>query len=144
MSLVIVEYQAINKKDNLEKQIENIKIYLNAQGKPYEIISDIGSGINYQNKGLKALIERISQNRVEKVVVLYKDRLLRFGFELVEYVASLHNCNIEIIDHTKKSEQQELIEDLIQIITMFNCKLQGKHANKARKLIKELSDGDQK
>ena len=131
-------------KDDLEKQIENIKIYLNAQGKPYEIISDIGSGINYQNKGLKALIERISQNRVEKVVVLYKDRLLRFGFELVEYVASLHNCNIEIIDHTKKSEQQELIEDLIQIITMFNCKLQGKHDNKARKLIKELSDGDQK
>lgn len=131
-------------KDDLEKQIENIKIYLNAQGKPYEIISDIGSGINYQNKGLKALIERISQNRVEKVVVLYKDGLLRFGFELVEYVASLHNCNIEIIDHTKKSEQQELIEDLIQIITMFNCKLQGKHANKARKLIKELSDGDQK
>ena len=131
-------------KDDLEKQIENIKIYLNAQGKPYEIISDIGSGINYQNKGLKALIERISQNRVEKVVVLYKDRLLRFGFELVEYVASLHNCNIEIIDHTKKSEQQELIEDLIQIITMFNCKLQGKHANKARKLIKELSHGDQK
>ena len=129
-------------KDDLERQIENMKIYLNAQGKPYEIISDIGSGTNYKNKGLKELIERISQNKVEKVVVLYKDRLLRFGFELVEYVASSHNCNIEIIDHTEKSEQQELVEDLVQIITVFSCKLQGKRANKARKLVKELIDGD--
>ena len=71
-------------KDDLERQIENMKLYLNAQGRPYEIISDIGSGINYKKKGLKELIKRISQNKVEKVVVLYKDRLLRFGFELVE------------------------------------------------------------
>mgnify|MGYP002520907752 CR=1 FL=1 len=87
---------------------------------------------------MKELIKRITQNKVEKVVVLYKDRLLRFGFELVEYVASLYNCDIEIIDNTEKSEQQELVEDLVQIITVFSCKLQGKRANKARKLVKEL------
>ena len=74
----------------------------------------------------------------EKVVVLYKDRLLRFGFELIEYIASLYNCEIEIIDNTEKSEQQELVEDLVQIITVFSCKLQGKRANKAKKLIREL------
>ena len=125
-------------KDDLERQIENMKLYLNAQGKPYEIISDIGSGINYKKKGLKELIKRISQNKVEKVVVLYKDRLLRCGFELVEYIASLYNCDIEIIDSTEKSEQQELVEDLVQIITVFSCKLQGKRANKARKLVEEL------
>ena len=125
-------------KDDLERQVENMKLYLTAQGKPYEIISDIGSGINYKNKGLKELIKRISQNKVEKVVILYKDRLLRFGFELVEYIASLHNCNIEIIDNTEKTEQQELVEDLVQIITVFSCKLQGKHANKTKKLVKEL------
>ena len=127
-------------KDDLERQIENMKLYLTAQGKPFEIISDIGSGINYKKKGLKELIKRISQNKVEKVVVLYKDRLLRFGFELVEYIASLYNCDIEIIDSTEKSEQQELVEDLVQIITVFSCKLQGKHANKARKLVEELTD----
>lgn len=87
---------------------------------------------------MKELIKRISQNKVEKVVVLYKDRLLRFGFELVEYIACLYNCEIEIIDNTEKSEQQELVEDLVQIITVFSCKLQGKRANKARKLVKEL------
>ena len=84
------------------------------------------------------MIRRISQNKVEKVVVMYKDRLLRFRFELVEYIARLHYCDIEIIDKTKKSEQQELVEDLIQIITVFSCKLQGKRANKTRQLVKEL------
>ena len=64
--------------------------------------------------------------------------LSRFGFELVEYIASLYNCDIEIIDNTEKSEQQELVEDLVQIITVFSCKLQGKRANKARKLVEEL------
>lgn len=118
-----------------------MKMYLTAQGKPFEIISDIGSGINYKKKGLKELIKLISQNQVDKVVILYKDRLLRFGYELVEYIASLYNCEIEIIDNTEKSEQQELVEDLVQIITVFSCRLQGKRANKARKLVKELIEG---
>lgn len=127
-------------KDDLERQIENMKLYLNAQGRPYEIISDIGSGINYKKKGLKELIKRISQNKVDKVVVFHKDKLLRFGFELIEYIASLHDCGIEIIDNTEKSDDQELVEDLVQIITLFNCKLHGKRANKTKKLIKELTE----
>ena len=131
-------------KDDLERQIENVRTYLIAKGQPFEIISDIGSGINYKKKGLKELIKLITQNKVEKVVILYKDRLLRFGFELVEYIASLYNCEIEIMDSTEKSEQQELVEDLVQIITVFSCKLQGKRAGKARKLVKELiEEGDE-
>ena len=130
-------------KDDLERQIENVKLYLLAQGKPFEIISDIGSGINCKRKGLLELLDRINKNEVEKLVVLYKDRLSRFGFELIEYVASLHGCEIEIIDNTQKTEQEELVEDLVQIITVFSCKLQGKRAHKARKLIKELVDGEQ-
>ena len=94
-------------KDDLERQIENMKLYLTAQGNHFEIISDIGSGINYKKKGLKELIKRISQNKVEKVVVLYKDRLLGFGFELVEYIASLYNCDIEIIE-------RKLVKELIE------------------------------
>ena len=106
-------------KDDLERQMDNVKTYLMAKGQPFEIISDIGSGIDYKKKGLRELIKRISQNQVEKVVVLYKDRLLRFGFELVEYIASLYNCEIEIIDNTEKSEQRELVEDLYKIIYVF-------------------------
>lgn len=120
-----------------------MEMYLISQGRPFEIISNIGSGINYKKKGLKELIKLITQNKVEKVVVLYKDRLIRFGFELIEYLASLYNCEIEIVDSTEKSEQQELVEDLIQIITVFSCRLQGKRANKTRKLVRELiEDGE--
>lgn len=129
-------------KNDLERQIENMNLYLMAQGKPFEIISDIGSGINYKKKGLRQLIQQITQGKVEKVVVLYKDRLLRFGFELIEYIANLHHCEIEIVDTTKKSEQEELVEDLIQIITVFSCKFQGKRANKAKKMIEELKKDD--
>ena len=133
---IVVGYCRVSshkQKDDLERQIENVRIYLLAQGKPFEIISDIGSGINYKRSGLADLLEKINSNEVAKVVILYKDRLARFGFELIEYVASLHGCEIEIIDNTKKTEQEELVEDLVQIITVFSCKLQ---------LIKELIGGD--
>ena len=129
-------------KDDLERQIENVRTYLLAKGEPFEIISDIGSGINYKKKGLQELIKRISENQVEKVVILYKDRLLRFGFELVEYLAMLHHCEIEIIDNTERTEQQELLEDLVQMITVFSCKLQGKRANKAKRMIRELTNDE--
>ncbi|RGS69332.1 IS607 family transposase, partial [Mitsuokella sp. AF21-1AC] len=100
---------------------------------PFEIITDIGSGINYKKDGLQELIHRIEANQVEKVVVLYKDRLVRFGFELLETIATIHGCKIEIVDMARKSEQQELVEDLVQIITVFSCELQGKRAHQAKK-----------
>ncbi len=130
-------------KDDLVRQVENMSTYLIAQGKPFEIIQDIGSGINYKKKGLKQLIKQVTQGEVDKIVVLYKDRLLRFGFELMEYVCSLYHCEIEIVDITKKSEQEELVEDLIQIVTVFSCRLQGKRANKTKKMIEELVKNDQ-
>ena len=55
----------------------------------------------------------------------------------------LYNCDIEVIDNTEKSEQQELVEDLVQIITVFSCKLQGKRANKVKKLVEELIQEDE-
>lgn len=127
-------------RDDLQRQIENMELYLNNLNKPYEIISDIGSGINYSKKGLRELIKKITAGQVEKIVVLYKDRLLRFGYELVEYIANLYGCEIEVIDNTEKIEEQELVEDLIQIVTVFSYRLQGKRANKARKMIQELVD----
>ena len=127
-------------KDDLERQIENVSKYLIAQGKPYEIISDVGSGINYNKDGLHELIQKITSNQVSKVVVMYKDRLLRFGFDLLEYIASLYDCKIEVIDNTEKTEQEELVEDLVQIITVFSSNLQGKRAKKTREIIKELTE----
>ena len=112
------------------------------KGYSFEIISDIGSGINYNKKGLNKLIKEITENKIEKIVILYKDRLLRFGFEIIENLCKDKGTIIEIIDNTEKTEEQELVEDLVQIITVFSCKLNGKRANKAKKLIKELISDD--
>lgn len=84
----------------------------------------------------------MTNRNISKVAVLYKDRLTRFGFEMIEYLAELYDCEIEIVDTTERTEQQELVEDLIQIITVFSCKSQGKRANKAKKMIKELTEND--
>ena len=113
-----------------------------AKGYQFEIITDIGSGINYNKKGLHQLLDMVMSSEVEKIVVLYKDRLIRFGYELIEQLCDKFGTVIEIIDTTEKTEQQELVEDLVQIITVFSCKLQGKRANKAKKMIQELKCDD--
>ena len=113
-----------------------------ANGYQFEIITDIGSGINYNKKGLNQIIDMVTNSEVEKIVVLYKDRLIRFGYELIENLCNKFGTAIEIIDNTEKTEQQELVEDLVQIITVFSCRLQGKRANKAKKMIKELIEDD--
>jgi len=129
-------------KDDLERQIENVKTYMIAKGYQFHVITDIGNGINYNKKGLNQLIDMITNCEVEKIVILYKDRLIRFGFEIIENLCNKYGTTIEIIDNTEKNEEQELVEDLIQIITVFSCRLQGKRANKAKKMIKELLEND--
>ena len=78
---------------------------------------------------------------MSKVVVLYKDRLVRFRFELIEGIYYRFGTYIEIIDTTEKTQEQELVEDLVQIITVFSCRLQGKRSKKTRELIQELQEG---
>ena len=92
--------------------------------------------------GVSVAIKEDLVNKIEKIVILYKDRLLRFGFEIIENLCKDKGTIIEIIDNTEKTEEQELVEDLVQIITVFSCKLNGKRANKAKKLIKELISDD--
>ncbi len=129
-------------KDDLVRQEDNVKTYMLAKGYQFEIVTDIGSGINYNKKGLNHLIDLITNSEVDKIVVLYKDRLLRFGFELIENLCTKYGTKIEIIDSTDKTEEQELVEDLVQIVTVFSCRLQGKRAHKAKKMIKEFLEND--
>ena len=72
--------------------------------------------------------------------MLYKDRLLRYGFELVEYFASLNNVKIRVLDKINKTEDEELVEDLVQIVTVFSCKIQGKRKNKTKKILEEIKE----
>lgn len=129
-----------SQKDDLETQVQNVKSYMYAKGYKFDIIKDIGSGINYKKKGLKELINRIENNEVSKVVILYKDRLIRFGFELIEYLCEINNVEIEVIDNSECSKEKELTDDLIQIITVFANRLYGQHSKKTKRLINEVKN----
>ena len=140
--LNVIGYARVSSKkqsDDLERQVNNLKLYLNNKYQSYEIITDIGSGINYNKKGLQLLIDKINKKEVDVIVVLYKDRLLRFGFELVEYFARINNVKIEVLDKVNKTQDEELVEDLIQIITVFSCKIQGKRKTKTKELLEDFS-----
>ena len=125
-------------KDDLKIQVENVKSYMYAKGYKFEIITDIGSGINYKKKGLLQLINKINNHEVSTVVVLYKDRLIRFGFDLLNYLCEINGVKIEVIDNTEYSKEQELTDDLIQIITVFANRLYGQRSKKTKRLIDEI------
>ena len=129
-----------SQKDELEKQVENVKSYMYAKGYSFEVITDIGSGINYKNKGLQKLISLIDSNQVTKVVILHKDRLVGFGFELIQLLCELHDVKIEIIDKSERSNEEESTDDLIGIITLFAERLYGSRSKKTRTLIERVSD----
>jgi predicted site-specific integrase-resolvase len=84
------------------------------------------------------LLELICKNRVDTVYVLYKDRLVRFGFEIIQKVAELHGTRIVVLDSEEKTKEQELVEDLMQIVTVFSCRLHGKRATKTKQLMQDL------
>ena len=129
-----------SQKDELEKQVENVKSYMYAKGYSFEVITDIGSGINYENKGLQKLISSINSNQVTKVVILRKDRLVQFGFELIQLLCELHDVKIEIIDNSERSNDKELTDDLIEITKLFANRLYGSRSEKTRTLIERVSD----
>ena len=141
----IVLYARVSTKkqmDDLDRQIENLKTYAYTKGYSFELITDIGSGLNYKKEGLKKLIRMICNKEIKKLVILYKDRLVRFSFELIEEVCRINDVEIEIIDNTTVSKEQELTDDLIQIITVFANRLYGSRSKKTASLIKQVKYND--
>ena len=134
-----VRVSSNHQKDDLERQYELMELFLAKQGKEFKIIKDIGSGINYNKKGLKELLKLIATNRCDTIFVLHKDRLVRFGYELIEEFAELHNTKIVIINKDdEKTDEEEFVEDILNIIHVFSCKLNGKRSHINKKIIKEL------
>ena len=78
-----------------------MELFLAQKGKSFKIISDIGSGINYKKKGLSELLTLISTNQVDTLYIVYKDRLVRFGYELIEKICEIHNVKIEVINQSE-------------------------------------------
>ena len=140
---IVIGYARVSSRkqeDDLNKQIENLKTYMFAKGYSFEMITDIGSSINYSKKGLINLLERIHNGEVSKVVVLYKDRLVRFGFELLETVCKLNDCEIEIVDNTPKTNEEELVNDLVKVVNVFGSELKGGQSKLIKQFVEDLKD----
>lgn len=109
-----------------------------SKGYQFDIITEIGSGLNYSKKGLLKLIELINNREIDRVVVLYKDRLVRFGFELLEYLCQLNAVELVVIDHSEKSKEEELNEDLTKVI----ADLYGPRSKRTKDLLKVVKNND--
>ena len=140
---IVIGYARVSSRkqeDDLNKQIENLKTYMFAKGYSFEMITDIGSSINYSKNGLTKLLERIHNGEVSKVVVLCKDRLVRFGFELLETVCKLNDCEIEIVDNTPKINEEELVNDLVKVVNVFGSELKGEQSKIIKQFVEDLKD----
>jgi len=108
-------------RDDLGRQVEFMQSrYPNA-----EVVKDIGSGLNYKRKGLKSILERAMRGDKLEVVVAHKDRLARFGFELIEWIIQLHSGKIVVLKQTHLSPSPELTTDLLSILHVFSCRMHG-------------------
>lgn len=126
-------------KKDLERQHE----FFRSKFPNYEIITDIGSGINFKRKGLNKILELAKKGDIREVVVTHKDRLCRFGFELIEkIITEWSNGKIVVLNKEEMSPEQELSKDLISIITVFSSRLYGLRSNSIKRQIKEAIKQD--
>ena len=127
-----------------QKQKEDLQRQINVMKEKYPnhiIISDIASGLNFKRKGLLDIINMAIKNEIEEVVISYKDRLARFGYELIETILKEHsNAKIKILNKTEeKTKEEELTEDIISIMNVYVAKINGlrKYKTEITKTIKE-------
>jgi predicted site-specific integrase-resolvase len=129
-----------DQKKDLERQIKVLEMYCSSHGWKYEVISDLGSGMNYKKKGLVNLLDRIVSDKVGRLVLTHKDRLLRFGAELVFSVCETKNVEIVIINQgDERSFEEELASDVLEIVTVFSARMYGAGSHKNKKLIEGVT-----
>jgi len=123
-------------KDDLERQVQAIKQYAKEKGWSVEILKDIGSGLNEKRKNYQKLLKMVMNKEVSKVIITYPDRLTRFGFETLKTLFQAFGTEIIVINETQKEPKEELIEDLITIISHFAGKLYGMRSHKYKEVMK--------
>lgn len=130
-----------DQKDDLIRQVQVLELYCARAGFNYEVIQDLGSGMNYYKKGLTRLLNLILDGQVKRLVLTHKDRLLRFGAELVFAICEAKEVELIIInkgDENMKFEE-ELPKDILEIITVFSARLYGSRSKKNKKLLDDMA-----
>lgn len=127
-------------KNDLENQIESLKLYSASKGYRISgIYSDIASGISFdKRKGFMEMVNHILDNEAEKVVITYKDRLSRVGFDLFKNLFSAFGCNIEVMYESsdKATDEKEIFEEIISLLHCYSMRMYGKRRGK----MLEISD----
>ena len=131
-----------DQKEDLARQAALLESYCAANGWSYEIIQDLGSGMNYNKRGLQQLIKRLCQGEVARLVLTHKDRLLRFGADLIFSLCEIFNTEVVILNLSEQplSFEEELAQDVLEIITVFSARLYGSRSHKNRKLVESLRE----
>jgi putative resolvase len=125
-----------DQKEDLKRQAEILATYCSKHGWNFQVIQDLGSGMNYQKKGLKNLIQLILEKRISRLVLTHKDRLLRFGAELIFALCEVKQIEVILINKGDEvSFEEELAQDVLEIITVFSARLYGSRSKKNKKLI---------
>ena len=130
-----------DQKSDLVRQIALLESYCAANGWSYEVIQDLGSGLNYSKKGLQTLIKRICRGDIGRLVIVHKDRLLRFGSELIFSLCEAFGTEVVIINQGEPASfEEELAQDVLEIITIFSARLYGSRSHKTQKFTEALKE----
>jgi len=125
-----------DQKDDLERQKQVLELYCARQGWTFEVVADLGSGMNYHKKGLKRLLDAIVEGRIGRLVLTHKDRLLRFGAELVFAICEAKGVEVVILNQGEDTTfEEDLAKDVLEIITVFSARLYGSRSRKNQKLL---------
>jgi len=125
-------------KDDLERQLNALREWIRKTlgGVGVIEIKDIGSGLKEDRRGLKKLIELAKRRQIDAVVVAYKDRLTRFGFEVKLFKA--YGANVVVAFQDDKDYMQELVEDFVEIVKSFAPRIYGQEYEKVVKCVEDL------
>lgn len=125
-----------DQKDDLKRQAQLLANYCLTHGWNYEVIQDLGSGMNYHKKGLKRLLDMILEKKIKRLVLAHKDRLLRFGAELIFALCEARHVEVIIVNQGEDTSfEEELTKDVLEIITVFSARLYGSRSHKNKKLV---------
>jgi len=123
-------------RDDLERQVRALEDWARSNDiVEYEVVTDIGSGLNEGRKGFRKILKLAVEKRISKVVVAYPDRLTRFGFKTLKEVLSAFGVEVVVLNQEDKDPREELVEDLIIIISHFAGKLYGMRSHKYKEVV---------
>lgn len=128
-----------DQKEDLKRQVAVLESYCASHGWTFEVLQDLGSGMNYSKKGLRKLIQELCLGRIRRLVVTHKDRLLRFGSELIFSLCEQFGTEVVILNSSEESSfEDDLVQDVLEIITVFSARLYGSRSRKNKKIVEAL------